>query len=237
MDQHSLNFCSFNCCSIKSSFTEVCDLCDSCDFIFIQEHWLLPDELHILNTIHRDFYGVGYSSAVELSNDILSSRPYGGTCILYRKSLAQYVNTVNSYDPRITAVCFNSNIGSILMICVYMPSDYGTYDSYEQYADICAKIVALYEDSESVNILLCGDFNCQPGSRFYNLYTDLIGNLNLVESDVKRLTSGFTYCNDRGTVTSWLDHFICYNRIDCLINKVEILYNYITSDYKPILCR
>jgi len=45
------------------------------------------------------------------------------------------------------------------MICVYMPTDYGAYDSYE-HADICAKIVALYEDSESVNILLCGDFNC-----------------------------------------------------------------------------
>jgi len=113
MDQHSLSLCSFNCRSIKSFFTEVCNLCDSCDFIFNQEHWLFPDELHILNTIHSDFYGVGYS-AVELSNDNLSGKPYGGICILYRKSLAQYVNTVNSYDPRITAVSFNSNSGSII---------------------------------------------------------------------------------------------------------------------------
>jgi len=28
-----------------------------------------------------------------------------------------------------------------------MTTDYGTHDSCEQYADICAKIVALYEDS------------------------------------------------------------------------------------------
>ena len=69
--------------------------------------------------------------------------------------------------------------GLILMVCVYMPTDYGTYDSYEQYADICAKIVALFEDSEAVNIVLCGDFNCRPGSQFIGLYTDLINNLNL----------------------------------------------------------
>jgi len=31
---------------------------------------------------------------MDLANDILSGRPYGGTCILYRKSLAQYVNVI-----------------------------------------------------------------------------------------------------------------------------------------------
>jgi len=69
---------------------------------------------------------------------------------------------------------------------------YGTYESYEQYIDICTKIVALYEESESVNVILCEDFNCQPGSRFYSLYTDLISRLNLVESNVTRLPNSFT---------------------------------------------
>ena len=90
---------------------------------------------------------------------------------MYRKSLAQYVREVDTYDPRITAVSFNSQIGLILMICVYMPTDYGTYDSYEQYADTCPKVVALYDDSEAVNVVLCGDFICCPSSRFYGLYT------------------------------------------------------------------
>jgi len=154
---------------------------------------------------------------------------------LYRKCLAHYIRTVDTYDPRITAISFESKIGLILMICVYMPTDYGSHDSYEQYADTCAKIVALYEDFEAVNVVLCGDFNCRPGSRFYSLYTDLIFNLNLVESDASRLTDSFTYCNDSGTVTSWIDHFLCSKKIDQLIDNVDILYNYISSDHKPLL--
>jgi len=145
-------------------------LCECSDFLFLQEHWLLPDELDVLNNIHSDFYGVGYS-AVELDNDIVLGRPFGGTCILYRKCLAQHVSTLVTHDPRITAGTFDSNLGLVLMICVYMPTDYGSYDSYEQYADTCAKVVAMYEDSDAVDVVLCGDFNCQPGSRFYSLYT------------------------------------------------------------------
>jgi len=53
---------------------------------------------------------------------------------------------------------------------------------YEQYADICAEIVELFEDSEAEHIVLCGDFNCRSDSQFSGLYTDLINNLNLVES-------------------------------------------------------
>ena len=86
---------------------------------------------------------------------------------------------MDTYDSRITAVTVNAAVGQIIMMSVYMPTEYGTYDSYEQYADIRSKIVALYEDSAAVNIVLCGDFNCQPGSRFYRLYADFILDLNL----------------------------------------------------------
>ena len=88
-------------------------------------------------------------------------------------------------------------------------------------------------------MLYCvGDFNCQPGSRFYSLYTQLISDLHLVESDVKRLPSvTFTYCNDSGTATSWIDHFLCCNRIDNLIEKVDIRHSFVTSDHKPLQLR
>ena len=121
------------------------------------------------------------------------------------------------------------------MICVYMPTDYGSYDSYEQYADTCAKVVAMFEDSDAIDVVLCGDFNCQPGSRFHILYTQLISDLHLIESDVKRLPSvTFTYCNDSGTATSWIDHFLYCNRIDNLIEKIDIHLSFVTSDHKPL---
>jgi len=220
---------------LKSSVAEISNLCDACDFLCIQEHWLLPTELHILNNLHEDFYGLG-KSAVELTSDILLGRPYGGTCILYRKSLAHSVKTIDTYDSRVTAIGVNTNHGFLLLICVYMPTDYGCHDSYEQYSDVCAQIAALYEESSAVNVVLCGDFNCHTGSRLHALYSQLCTDLNVIESDVNRLpVTSFTYCNDSGTVTSWIDHFLCSRAIDVLTVDLNILYHCVTSDRKPLL--
>jgi len=41
---------------------------------------------------------------VDTSRDILVGRPYGGTAVLYRKSLADHITLIHSADPRLTAV-------------------------------------------------------------------------------------------------------------------------------------
>jgi len=50
-------------------------------------------------------------------------------------------------------------------------------------------------------ILITGDFNCQPGSRFYNALQHLIDDNHLIMTDVSMmssLSSVFTYCSDSG---------------------------------------
>ena len=56
-----LQFCTFNCRSVKNCIPELQKLCDINDIVFLQEHWLLPDELHLLNNIHLDFFSCGLS--------------------------------------------------------------------------------------------------------------------------------------------------------------------------------
>ena len=56
-DKCNLTIGSFNCRSVKSSFDEVRNLCQYCDYVFLQQHWLLPRELNILFSIHPDFFG------------------------------------------------------------------------------------------------------------------------------------------------------------------------------------
>ena len=56
---NSLSICTFNCRSIKSSVTEVVDLCNKFDVICLQEHWLLPNEISYLSNIHPDFFSSG----------------------------------------------------------------------------------------------------------------------------------------------------------------------------------
>jgi len=55
--------------------------------VLLQEHWLLPKEIDYLNHIDKEFLAIG-SSTVNVGNGLLIGRPYGGTAIMYRRSLA-----------------------------------------------------------------------------------------------------------------------------------------------------
>jgi endonuclease/exonuclease/phosphatase family metal-dependent hydrolase len=79
---------------------------------------------------------------------------------------------------------------------------------------------------------LLGDFNCQPGSRFYNVLADPIAENSLVLSDMSLLAAVdnvFT-CSDSGANTSWINHVICSHLMNSYISDMVILYDYICFD-------
>ena len=49
-----------------------------------------------------------------------------------------------------------------MLICVYMPTDYGNLDSYNDYIDTCSTIESLMIDADVSQVMVIGDFNCQP---------------------------------------------------------------------------
>ncbi len=232
--QNNLRVSSYNCRSLKNSVAEICELCDSSDLVFLQEHWLLPFELDQLNNLHAKFFATS-KSAVDISSSVLVGRPYGGTAILFKKELAPYVTVVETSDPRICAIKYDSTIGPVLFVCVYMPCDQGDAECLENYIDICAKLSVLYSEMDVVHFVVAGDFNCQPGSRFYDAILQLVDDHNLQLSDIKRLTNVFTYCSDGGLRTSWIDHCVCSYAVDQLISCIDVLYHYVSSDHKPIV--
>ena len=231
MDNNSagLRVCSYNFRSVKNSMRDVLRLCESYDIICLQEHWLLPNELNLLSNIHSDFFGCGYS-AVDLSADILVGRPYGGTAILYKKSLSKFISVLPSYDSCITSI----KIGSLLLLTVYMPTDYNDDDSMDLYYDVCAKITATYSESDSVNIMVIGDMNCQPGSRFFPILSSMLNDNNLLLADMMNMSNVFTYCSDSGACTTWIDHIVCNHDLYGLMNDMNVLLDYVCSDHRPI---
>jgi hypothetical protein len=70
-------------------------LCNVNDLVFIQEHWLLPYVLNMLNNLHANIMAVG-KSAVDVTNNVLIGRPYGGTAILFKKELAGNITVIDS---------------------------------------------------------------------------------------------------------------------------------------------
>jgi len=232
MDKHSLSVCSYNCRSIKNSLTAVASLCDSYDIVLLQEHWLLTSELDMLQSVHSDFYAYGLS-AVDCSADVVVGRPYGGTAVLYRKELAGVIQHVASDESRITGIQILTDIGPILIINVYMPTNYGDDNSLELYVDCLSKLHAIV-DSEAAHILIVGDFNCSPGSRFFNDFIDFANDNNFIVSDLHRLTDAVTYVSDDGKRMTWIDHVLCTASANNLISHMSILEDVICSDHRPL---
>ena len=232
-NQPNLVLCSFNCRSVKNSLFDINNLCNSSDLVMLQEHWLLPNELEQLNNIHPDFYGTG-SSAVNISSDILIGRPYGGTAILYRKKLANSIKQIDSMESRATCLQIATDVGPVLLISVYMPTNYNDDQSLHAYIDMCSNLNAIIVETDAIQTIIAGDFNCQEGSRFYNEFSNLATENNLIKSDIMRLNNVFTYLSDNGEILSWLDHILCSPVLDNLITNVSVLTEVITSDHKPL---
>jgi len=67
------------------------DLCNDPDvsMIAVQEHWLTPEKLFLLNQLHPEFSGCGVSAmANKLVSGVFHGRPYGGVGLLWRKKLS-----------------------------------------------------------------------------------------------------------------------------------------------------
>jgi exonuclease III len=211
------------------------DLCSQYDILLLQEHWLLPHELFTLKTLHNDFYATA-SSAVDTSSGMLIGRPYGGVAILYRKSLASCIDVFKYDDERIIGITLSSNVGSLLILCVYMPTNYGDAISLESYVEYLGKLQAIISQHPTMHTIIAGDFNCASDTNFFVEFNKFVIENKLIVSDMSRVNSACTYFSDDGMRSSWLDHFVCSTSIDSIIDNVEVLYDVIVSDHKPLVC-
>ena len=116
------------------------------------------------------------------------------------------MSVISTCDPRISAIILKSDLGPVLLVSVYMPIDYG--ECLEFYIATCAYITALFQESDAVNLVVAGDFDCQVVSRFYNSFLRFVGENNLQLTDQRHLNDVFTYCNDSATAYSRIDHIV-----------------------------
>ena len=152
----AINCVTYNCRGWNSGSVTISDFIGLFDICFIQEHWLLTDQLHILSSYHPEFAAVSVSGIND--DELLSGRPYGGCAILYsyiRSSLSSSITPLHSISNGFCALKVKDQLGlSILLVCVYMPSS--------DIADYQGTLGALEGFIESyqcdINVIL-GDFN------------------------------------------------------------------------------
>ena len=117
-----LKVASFNCRGFKSAADSISDLFKAVDILTVQEHWLLPTELDNLASTNEDAL---YSAASPMEMDkIVLGRPFGGVAILWHKGFYQSVSTIQTASDRMSAIRITTDLGTILIISVYMSVDY-----------------------------------------------------------------------------------------------------------------
>jgi endonuclease/exonuclease/phosphatase family metal-dependent hydrolase len=206
------------------------------DIILLQEHWLFPFELDYLSNISEDFFAYG-KSAINLNVNVCKGRPYGGTAILFRKNFLPFVTSVQSDNPRITAmilnVILNNALTSILFTSVYMPVDDISND--EDFEFICGELNAMIVDSNVNHFIFAGDFNFRLLSNRHTFIQSELKGFNVVFADQLCLpNNSFTYVSDVHGTTSWIDHVLVNRQLLQSITNMFITYDCIASDHKPV---
>ena len=229
----SLRIASFNCKGLHSAKCEINCLCKSHDVVCVQEHWLLPDNIHNLNDIHPDFNGIGVS-AVSPQEKILTGRPYGGVGIIWHKKLDNFVTTVDTYLNWMACIRIKTDNTVYCIVTVYLP--YEKYDNLDMYIECLASIESFISECESSVVYVLGDFNCniQKDTIFSPYLENLIERTNCILSDYQFIQEGHTFVSDAWGTSLWLDHCLTTEDAHKAVTQISIMYDMVSSDHKPI---
>ena len=221
-----LTVISYNCRGLKGSLLDLQNLSMEWDIMFIQEHWLAKQELHLLSTVSEQFSFLA-TSPLDFSYGPTIGRPYGGLAILWRKSLSTCMDIVGDTDDRVIAMNIRDSCQkSWLLVNVYLP--YQCQDNLALYLENIGKLQDLRANYSHDCMLIAGDFNAHLNTRFFDTLEQFCQDENLALRDVSAFgpNSGtFTFISEAHNTSSWLDHVICSDEIAACCTDFKILFN------------
>ena len=229
-----LRFSSYNCKSFKRNIGGVARLCEVSDVVFLQEHWLFPSDISLLNNVHSDYLSYGISS-IDPSDGLLLGRPFGGVAVLWRNSLAPHVKPISYDDDRLVGLECIIGERKMLFLGVYLP--YDTKQNFDQYVHYLAKLKCIIDDFDSPYVCVLGDFNADivKQTEFGRELQCFCFDANLKIADILLLPpTSFTHANEGSCTESWIDHIVCTNGFHSLIQDVGIDLSIASSDHFPI---
>jgi len=233
---------SYNLRGLNSGRSMLSELCNdpNVSLIAVQEHWLTPNNLHLLSNVHPDFDGFGISAMTHrLSSCIYNGRPYGGVGFLWRKSLSGSVRILNGADNG-RCLCAAVNLNgweTIKIINVYFPC-YSTDSQYSVELGDCLGFIE-NEISQQDNAIVIGDvnFTCTADNQGFQQSQSVFDNLTIYNCDnLFADTNPVTYANDQLDKFSFIDHCFASNTIRKCISNISILESGANlSDHRPIV--
>ena len=198
---------SYNCRGLKSSEEEIRQLFRGCDFLAVQEHWLLPCEFSWINSIDDD---VIFSAVSPMEMDTLyRGRPFGGVALLWHKDLRKWTVPIETGSDRLSAALMKLDTISVLVVAVYMPVDYGNQQSFDDFTEQLGYLEGLASSVEFDTLICIGDFNTDFNnpSRFTRALNVFMSENDLQKVGLDSIGDTFSWASDDVTRTSWIDYY------------------------------
>ena len=234
---------SYNLYGLNNGRSLLVDLCNNRDIavIAVQEHWLTPSNLHLLNNVHTDFVGYGVSAMHnKLSSAIYTGRPFGGVAFLWRRSLSNYISIIDSDGcGRCLALSFKCDNVIVKLVNVYFPC----YSNNTQYTVDLGNCIGFIENivKPQDNAIIIGDvnFTCTDNSPGFLQCKHVFDRLNIAHCDAMvSVANPVTYSSSHLNCSSFIDHCFASHSIRQFLSGIDIVDSAINlSDHMPFIAR
>lgn len=221
---------SYNMHGFNNGSAMIESICNQHDIILLQEHWLTTSDLCKLDLLHHDFSSFGVSAMdYKVSMGILVGRPFGGTAILYRKSLSKYVKLIDCDDisGRYISVSFSNNVVKLIITNVYFPTFKHDSEFVIEISNLNAFIENTLQKYLVEDHIIGGDlnFDCVDSSIAYCLLKQVLDNFNMICCDgfLHPQSLKVTYSHNSLPQSSWLDHFFINSNLANKVSEFKII--------------
>ena len=169
---------------------------------------------------------------MDISNGIMSGRPYGSVAVLVRKSIQKECQVHTFDDSRLLGITVNTSDMPCYFLNVYTP--YQCVDNYDLFVNYIGKISSIIEESVTSILIVLGDFNAAVDTVFEPELLEMCKSHQLVVSDFAafgRDSGQYTFVSDAHCTTSWLDHVLGSHDLQRKLQLTNILDKLPSSDH------
>lgn len=172
---------------------------------------------------------------MDIKNDLISGRPYGGLAILWSKRIGHLCKPV-FFGDETRLMGLELKVGNVkyFFINVYMP--YCCVENQDYFTSMLSNIDSIIASCGTSYVFIVGDFNADPTKShlFGRELSAHCSDQNLFLSDISHLHNCYTFYSSAHDTTSWLDHVMCTINAHQLVSSCRVYYDKITSDHFPL---
>ena len=212
---------------------------NSIDIICLQETFLSKQDLSCINSIHKEYQGIG-TSTTDTRDKLIVGHPTGGVAILYRVKHSKNISPIFFNLDWVVGIKICNGNKKHVILCVYMKTASGGQDNKEIFQGQLEELKSIISDLDTTSVTIIGDWNADlvnPSHLHGPLLRHFSSDSGLIISSEQLLPAdSFSFISEmRPGETSWLDHCVSTQDGHNIISNMHIEYQLSCRDHIPFV--